>query len=513
MSWTRWLLPVFLLNSFPYEFFADWVAHLPDWATILGLLDFVGSLLLLVLAQIYRYWRVSTPVQREQTKWILFSLSLGIVSQVGVSVLGISFPSLNGSLYDPANAYLSDLSSLLFPIAFAVAILRYRLWDIDTLINRTLVYGALTASVVGIYILVVGYLGAIFHTGGNLLISLIATSLVAVLFQPLRGWLQRSVNRLVYGQRDEPYVVVTQLSRRLESIPAPDAVLPTIAETVAKALKLPYVAIALDQGEEMTIAAAYGTPVEGVLTLPLIYQAASIGNLALGPRQRGEAFTPADRRLLDDLARQVGLAAHAVRLTTDLQWSREHLVTAREEERRRLRQDPLAADAEILDLQAGIRSTMTDIRRLVYALRPPTLDEFGLVGAIRQYALQYDTPNGAMGESEGRLRVVVESPEHLPALPTAVEVAAYRVVQEALTNVVRHAQATVCHLCLSLPDDKRVLQLDITDDGVGLPKEPPAGVGLFSMRERAEEVGGSCVITSMLEHGTQVLIRLPLPEE
>ena len=171
--------------------------------------------------------------------------------------------------------------------------------------------------------------------------------------------------------------------------------------------------------------------------------------MQLAPRAPGEAF-PKDQRLLDELARQGGLAAHAVRLTADLQRSREHLVTAREEERRRLRrdlhdglgatlaalhlqagairtlmrQDLAAAEAELLDLQAEIRSAVSDIRRLVYALRPPTLDELGLVGAIRQYAAQYDTEPCFGRRACRSLSVVVEAPNELPALTAAVEVAA-----------------------------------------------------------------------------------------
>lgn len=540
-----WVIPAFLLASVPHQFFPDWEARLPGWASVLGLLDFVGALCLLLLAQLYRYWRVSTSLQRQQTKWILFSLGAGVVVFLGWGLLQRFVPALNGSLSDPANAYLNDVGSLLFPIAFAVAILRYRLWDIDAIINRTLVYGALTACVVGIYIVVVGYLGAVFRTGSNLIVSLVATGLVAVIFQPLRGWLQGNVNRLLYGQRDEPYAVVTQLGQRLESTLAPDAVLPAIAETVAKALKLPYVAIALKHGGESAIVAAYGGPVEGTLTVPLVFHAEPIGTMVLGPRRRGEAFTSADRRLLDNLARQAGLAAHAVRLTMDLQQSRERLVAAREEERRRLRRDlhdglgatlaalllqsgalrakmrrdlP-AADAEVLELQAALRAAIADIRRLVYGLRPPSLDEFGLVGAIREDAARYEAlhepaENAPAGAPDGRLRVMVETPEHLPPLPAAVEVAAYRVAQEALTNVVRHAHAEVCHVRLALGDDSGYgLTVEVADNGVGLPPAPQAGVGLLSMRERAEELGGTCAIESAPGQGTRVLVRLPLQED
>ena len=168
------------------------------------------------------------------------------------------------------------------------------------------------------------------------MISLVATGLIAVLFQPLRAFLQRGVNHLLYGQRDEPYTVITRLSKRLEVTLAPDAVLSTIVETVAQALKLPYVAILLKQEDTFALAARYGQPVREPLILPLIYQAETVGQLHLAPRSPGEALTPADRRLLDELVRQAGLAAHAFQLTADLQHSREQLEQRVEERTREL---------------------------------------------------------------------------------------------------------------------------------------------------------------------------------
>ena len=213
------------------------------------------------------------------------------------------------------------LSYAAVPVAVGFAVLRYRLYDIDLVINRTLVYGALTVSVVGIYVLVVGYLGALVQTGGNLFVSLLATGLVAVLFSPLRDRLQRAVNRLMYGERDDPYAVVSRLGERLEAALAPEAVLPTIVQSVKEALKLPYAAIALTENGAATprVTASAGEPVEKPLHLPLTYQGEPVGELLLEPRAPGETFGPADRRLLEGLARQAGVAAHAVRLTTDLQ--------------------------------------------------------------------------------------------------------------------------------------------------------------------------------------------------
>ena len=222
-----------------------------------------------------------------------------------------------------------------------MAILRYRLWDIDVVFNRTLVYGALTAIVVALYtLIVVGTLGTLFQARADLAVSLVATGVVAVLFAPLREWLQRGVNRLMYGERDDPYAVLSRLGKRLEATIAPKAALETIVETVAQALKVPYAAINLKQdGTQFATGAEHGTLMGEPLLLPLVYQRETVGHLIVAPRAPGEIFSSADVRLLEDLARQVEVVVHAVRLTADLQHSREKLVTTREEEQRRLRRD------------------------------------------------------------------------------------------------------------------------------------------------------------------------------
>src|SRR5215211_2416621 len=169
------------------------------------------------------------------------------------------------------------LALLCIPIFTYIAILRHRLYDIDVVINRTLVYGSLSACVVLIYVLAVIALGALFQAQGNIAVSLLATGLVAVLFQPLRSWLQRGVDRLMYGERDEPYAVISRLGRRLESTLAPDTVLPTLVETIAQALKLPFTAILLKEGEGFRTTAAYGAPRGEPETLPLVYQREELG--------------------------------------------------------------------------------------------------------------------------------------------------------------------------------------------------------------------------------------------
>ncbi len=481
---------------------------LPLW---LGLL-FVSAASLVV-----RFRRSGTE-QRRQIKWLAFAAS-------AIPVWFIVSPFFQETvpvLYEMGET----LAFVGVPVAVGIAVLKHRLYDIDVIINRTLVYGALTAVVVGIYVLVVGYLGQIFRTNSNLLVSLIATGVVAVLFAPLRDRLQRGVNRLMYGERDEPYAVISRLGERLEDALAPEAVLPTIIETVREALKLPYAAIALKDGDGFVVAAESGAPAEETLRLPLVHQGETNGELILSPRAPGEAFSLADRYLLEDLARQAGAAAHAVHLTTELQRSRERLVTTREEERRRLRrdlhdglgpmlgsltlkldvaddlveQDPATARALIQGLKTQAQSAVADIRRLVYALRPPALDDLGLVGAIREAAAQY----GAKG-----LYVSVQAPESLSSLSAAAEVAAYRIAQEAMTNVARHAGASECVVRLFIDATSEALLLEITDDGRGIPDEHGRGVGIASMRERAAELGGGCVVKSTPAGGTLVRATLP----
>ncbi len=340
---TRWIVAVGISGNIIFVLFPAL------GQSVIGGFPFVGVLASLVIAQVYRYRRISTLMQRQQTKWVEYSLAVVIILALSLDVIPqLLVPALleNGSLFSSISSALTNLLTILLPIAFSIAILRYRLWDIDSIINRTLVYGTLTASIVGIYVLVVVSLGALLQTSSNLLISLLATGLVAVLFQPLRERLQLAVNRLMFGKRDTPYQVISHLGQRLEATIEPDSVLPTIVETVAQALKLPYVTIALQQEGELVTTASYGTLKESLTRLPLVYQKEQVGELLLAPRAPGESFTHADRGLLDDLARQVGVAAHAVRLThelrhltQDLQQARERLVSAREEERRRLRRD------------------------------------------------------------------------------------------------------------------------------------------------------------------------------
>jgi signal transduction histidine kinase len=490
---------------------------IPGAGGALDMVGQIGSLLLLtgfagaIVAFIVRYRR-SQGIERAQMKWLLYALALMLVVMVVASVIWFTLD--DETVATELSILLTNLSILGIVVAAGIAITRYRLYDIDLVVNRTLVYGALTIIIVGVYMLIVGGLGTLFQARGNLVIAILATGLVAVLFQPLRDRLQQGVNRLFYGQRDDPLGALSQLGRRLETAITPEEVLPMLVKTIAQTMKLPYVAISLRTGERFRIAAQSGDEVPEAITLPLVYQGESVGQLITGPR--------------------------SVQLTAALQHSRLRLVTTREEERRRLRRDlhdglgatlaalnlevgslkrairddPEKAEALADEFRADIRATIEDIRRLVYELRPPTLDQLGLVAAVRAQAIRSTRPDEHRPDinEDPMVEVRIEAPDELPPLPAAVEVAAYRITQEALTNVVRHSQARHCIVRLDMSED---LEVEVVDDGVGVPfgHQRNGGLGLLSMRERAMELGGTCVIEPAPGGGTRVTASLPLLEK
>ena len=487
--------------------FATTAMHL---LTAIGLAVVAGAVVASLASFVVRYRR-SLGEQRQQLRWV--GGSLGVAACVG-AVGAISWGVFPGAYV------LVAIALLALPGGTAVAILKYRLYEIDLVVNRAFVYGAMTIGVVTTYVLVVGVVGATLSDRGDLLLSLAVTGIVAVGFQPLRERVQRFVNKLMYGERDDPYAALARLGRRLETSLGADAVLPTAVDTIGQTLRLQYVALTLAGSDD--VAAAYGTPASAQLHYPLVHQGAAVGELRLAPRA-GEQLREADRRLIADLAPQVAAAAHAVGLAQELQAERRRLVELREEERRRIRRDlhdglgpALAGLTFTLDavhnlagsdpertkalLASAIeqgQSMIGDVRRLIYGLRPPALDELGLVESLRSLAAR---------EVASAATVSVDAPQALPPLHPAVEVAAYRIVQEALTNVARHARARSCRVHLSVEPD--ALLVEIADDGQGIAQRQ-AGAGLHTIQERAAELGGGCQITSTPGSGTIVMARLP----
>ncbi len=540
--WTVLCWIYVVIGVFTFAFFPSYNPGGSTW----DIPNAIGTVLLilsLLFAVIYRYRRVSTPLQKRQTKWVAFGLGVSVPAFFAADAMMRNIdatPAGIGCLL--AFLVIMPIATTLPYVTIGIAVINHHLYDIDVILNRTLVWLGMTIAVIGTYVGIVIGIGSLIGSGRSLFLSLIATGIVAVAFQPARDRLQRGVNRLLYGDRDDPYAVLTRLGQRLEAALAHEDVLPGIVHTLTDALRLPYAAIELRDSTSPAPAAVSGSPVVGVTRLPLVYQNEPVGELVIAPRSPGEQFGPADRRLLEDLARQIGVAAHAARLTADLQRSRQRIVSVLEEERRRLRRDlhdglgtqlaalsiqasalraliesdPTTAEAIAIEIRAELKSAVGDIRRLVHDLRPPALDELGLVGALRQRANQYGA-GGLYQTVEGtqpgdpQLAVTVIAADSLPVLPAAVEVAAYRIADEAMANVARHASARTCVVRLAATD---ALELTIEDDGRGMPAVRTAGVGLLSMRERAEELGGSLTISAGPQHrGTCILASLPMQRQ
>lgn len=540
----RWTIWFALLSLAPlFAVFNSEILHLQtawddtySWLTVILL--FLGLLFLATGSQIHRYRRVSTLTQQAQTRLVVLGLitTVAIISLLfAVSIFGLPFdqPSfIDTALGALISLLLGTFSLILLPFSFGAAMLRDQLWQSERVLNRAFVYAALTAILLVIYVLVVAALSEMFRATNNFLIAAIATGVVALLFQPLRARLQRSINRFLYGQRDEPFSVLNRLGAQLEGSITPDAALPLIVETIGRNLRVPYAAIVLSE-EERGLKTEYGVFSQSSVlsTWPLKYQNETIGKLAIARRSPNESFSPADLQLLNNLARQAGSIVYTARLHTQLMQSRERIIRERENERRRLRRDlhddlgPTlasqtlkldaaidllnderretgAARAILLALKTQTQNTVADIRRIVYELRPPALDDLGLVGALRAHLAQYNALNG--------LQITFDAPDELPPLSAAAQVNAYRIVTEAVNNVIKHARATHCAVQISVSRD---LVLEIEDDGIGLPENLHRGVGIASMRERAQELGGAFHIGPNNPQGTRVTATLPLSIE
>jgi signal transduction histidine kinase len=363
---------------------------------------------------------------------------------------------------------------------------------------------------------------------------ILAAAATAVIFGPARSYSQRLVDHFFYGERSDPYRALSDLGRRLAAVAAPGEVLPAVVAAVAESLRLPYVAI--ERPHEGSVLAASGEPATArearAERWPLSYQGATVGVLVAEPRRGEQAFDPRDRLVLGDIAHQAGAAVHAEALTADLLDSRQRLVSAREEERRRLRRDlhdglgPLLTSVGLnidatrayagrslerpgeenqdLDLllsraKDATAQAIADLRGIVYGLRPSSLDDLGLGGAIAAHIRRLGEGNGAQ---------VTLDASQLTDLPAAVEVAAFRVAVEAVNNAVRHSGARNCRVTLQIDTPARLL-VEIRDDGTGAGLWQP-GTGMLAMRERAAELGGTLTAGPGPAGGT-VRACFPLP--
>lgn len=447
---------------------------------------------------------------RRQLGWVGFGLGAAVVVVVVGQPLG-------------APPLLLSLAVLLVPGGIAVAALRYRLYDLDLVVNRTLVAGVLVAGAAVLYAAVVGWLGALLDVSRTV-DSFLAAFAIALAFHPARVAVQRQVDRLFFGRRGDPHALLGELNHALREAATPRQALQDAVGVARTGLRLSGFAVDVDMPPGDTVRAEAGTPAGSVVVLPLELHGQRVGTLTAGARPRDVRLTDADVRVLGALSSPLASAAYALRLSWDLEKSHGRLIEAREEERRRLRRDlhdglgPQLAGvvmgldsvrtaigrgdhdrADVLSRTVGdrARDAVDDVRRLVSGLRPPVLDDLGLVGALR-----------GIGSALGGPDVLITTEGDLSALPAAVEVAAYRIASEAVTNAVRHASPSSVEILLRATDAD--LTIRVHDDGSGIRPDAVRGVGLGSMTERASELGGWCRIGPGDLCGTAVTAELPM---
>jgi two-component system NarL family sensor kinase len=458
----------------------SWLWSVDDVRLVLSLLVGVGCL-------VWRYRRGTEQVRR-QLLWVLAAAAV-------VLVVVVFWGLVAGT---PAVVLFAIP---LIPVSIAVAVLRHNLLDIRLVVARGTAFALLSGIVLAAYVGLVALVSS----------GVVSAVVVALLALPLRARLQRAVDRLLYGERSDPLLVAARVGPRL-----PDGLVETLHE-VRTVLRLPGVRI-----EVGGVTVAESGTLHGATAVFPLPDAGLVVALRPGERRLGAA----DARALQLLVGPLAVAVHATWLSEQLQASRERLVRAREEERRRLRRDlhdglgplltgialsadaadnlagraPVQASALITAVRSDTRTAIGEVRRIVEDLRPPALDELGLLAALQARAAQ--TGHRADGSC---LTALLEAPESLPALPAAVEVAVYRIVTEALTNTVRHSTASRVTIRLTCSGE---LSVEVRDDGTG--RDPwTMGVGIAGMRERVAELGGRCEVGPG-QHGGRVWLSLPL---
>jgi len=419
----------------------------------------------------------------------------------------------------PVYAATLTASVAVFAVASTISVLRYRTVEVDLVLRRAFIVAGLAGASLIVFLaiflvaeLVFGpSLGAV---GGGLAVALLAV--------PLKTGVSRRVDRLLYGHRD-PASAIAQVSTELDLADEPTAALQGLARAVAEAVGASAVVIEPVAPLRLPAVGHGGELLEPILERDLRHRGEALGRLLVGARAPGERYGPNDLTLVDILVRQIAPALDALRLAAELQHSRQGIVNAREEERRRIRRElhdglgsALAGialtleaahnsagpeiDGLIEDARGQTQAAVADVRRIVRAMRPPALDDLGLAEALRAFA-----------DKLSPLRIEFELDPDLTPLPAAVETALYRAACEALTNVVRHARARSC--CVRLDVANGHVTLRVEDDGDGFTAAAEPGVGLRSMRERAAELGGRLTLGAGERGGAGVELCLPVVDE
>jgi len=521
--------------------------HLPGVRNPLGLDLFRGSrdgplfllfLLIFILGLISLILRLrrSSGDERQQLKWFVYAVCLSVGLFIVAIPISIAFPTVADALL---NVAFSFGFAVAVPGAAALAVLKYGLYDVDVVINKTIVYFSLAAVITAIYVAIVVGIGAIFGSRGNLGLSVLATAVVAVAFQPMRERTRRFANRLVYGKRATPYEVLSEFADGMAATYSLDDVLPRTAQVVAEATGAVRADVWLREGSELNAAGSWPSdPATERVPLPdpeapaipgasqvaaVRHQRELLGALSL-EKSAGDPLTPAEEKLVADVASQAGLMLRNVRLVEDLRASRQRIVTAQDAERRRLERnihdgaqqqlvalavkqrltsslidrDGQKAKAMLEEIQRETTQALEDLRDLARGIYPPLLADRGLAAALRAQAKRSAVP------------VTVES-DGLGRYPQDAEAAVYFCSLEALQNVAKYAGATSARVELS--DGDGWLRFAVRDDGAGFDTASKAhGTGIQGMSDRLTALGGELTVTSAPGTGTSIEGRLPVAD-
>ncbi|CAN5128591.1 hypothetical protein BH09ACT3_BH09ACT3_05700 [soil metagenome] len=471
---------------------------------LLGEINVVVSLAVVVLvvgSLILRYVRGDERMRR-QLLWLILAALAMLVLNLQRWITG------DGPV-------LLLLSTAFLPIAIAIAIVRYQLLDIRVVLSRALVYGVVIGVIIAIYAGLVATLTWSVPGAGDPTVAIVAAVTVALVFNPLRLFLQRVTARAFFGTRSDPGETAKTLNEQLRT--TPDTV--GVIAALRTSLRFPHLAVIGANGEEI---ASDGTPDPEArsVEIPLFGRGDRVGVLTVTLRPGEQVLHDADRRSLSLVAPLIGMVLREQSLAADLRAARAQTVEARESERQVLHRDlhdglgptltsaALRIDAaqNVLDADAGraravltharadVSAALAEVRRVVYGLRPIPLDERGLVGALQEQA-----------EHPAALEVEVTA-EALPELSAATELAAYRVAIEGIANANRHSSGSRVVVDLAIED--QALRVTVVDDGIPAPGYQP-GVGIRSITERVEELGGT-VSVGPDAHGWRVCALLPL---
>jgi signal transduction histidine kinase len=486
------------------------VVELPGWfGAVVGVpvgLILFGCVVASVVTAIRRTARAVAP-ERQQLLLLLTSAAL---------LIPLGF-------LDPVSR---AVGLVLVPLAVAVGVLRFRLLGIDVIVRRTLLYALLTGLVIAVYTATTALMSSVTPSVGTR--TVVAAALVAVLLVPLRDRLQRAVDRVVYGARRDPLRAVREVGTSMSAASADP--LPMVVQALAGSIRASRVAVIGTHGESLASAGTrQGEFSDATVTYPLRVGGEHLADLQVTPAAGDRALAPGDGRVVEALAVPIASIVHAARQTERLRAASARALTATHEERARIRRDlhdglgpslsGVALGLEAIEaalpanpplaltmtarLHTEVQSAVEEIRRIIDALQPGALDRADLLTALRERA------DAVTARSSGLL-VTIDTAEPLPSLPSAVEHAAFRIVDEALNNVVRHAHAANCTVRISADNG---LLITVADDGIGIPTQRrQEGVGLLSMQQRAFELGGTVTITGVPDGGTVIEAHLPLAD-